>query len=94
MISKEEVKYMASLAKIEIKENELEKLANSLSKTVEYVEILDDLDMENLEPLYQVYDYNQVLRKDKVEEGLTREEVLQNTEEKQYGYFKLLNIMD
>lgn len=94
MISKEQVEYMASLAKFEIKENELDEFTNKLSGILEYVKILEDVDTKDVEPLYQVYDYKQVLREDIVEEGISREEVLQNTVEKQYGYFKLLNIMD
>lgn len=94
MISKEQVEYMASLAKLEIKENGLDEFTNKLSGILEYVKILEEVDTKDVEPLYQVYDYKQVLREDIVEEGISREEVLQNTVEKQYGYFKLLNIMD
>lgn len=94
MISKEQVKYMASLAKLEIPEDELDEFTNKLSDVLSYVEILNEVDTKNIEPLYQVYDYKQVFREDIVEEGMSREEVLQNTVEKQYGYFKLLNIMD
>ena len=94
MISKEQVKYMASLAKLEIKEKELGEFTNKIAKILESVEILNEVDTKDIEPLYQVYDYKQVLREDIVEEGISREEVLQNTVEKQYGYFKLLNIMD
>lgn len=94
MIYKEQVEHMASLAKLRLLEDELDEFTNKLSGVLKYVEILDEVDTKDVEPLYQVYGYNQIFRQDIVEEGLSREEVLQNTVEKQYGYFKLLNIMD
>lgn len=94
MIAKEEVEYMASLAKLKIEENKLDIFTKKVSDNLKYLEILDGVDTKDVESLYQVYDYKQVFREDIVEEGLTREEVLENTVEKQYGYFKLLNIMD
>ena len=36
----------------------------------------------------------QLLREDVVEEGLSKEDALRNAPEEQYGYFKLLNVMD
>ena len=94
MITKEQVEYISSLAKLKIAEEELEGFTSNISDVLSYLKILDEVDTKDVEPLYQVYDYKQVFREDIVEEGLTREEVLQNTVEKQYGYFKLLNIMD
>ena len=94
MITKEQVEYMASLAKLKIKDDKLDGFTKKISENLKYLEILGEVDTKDVEPLYQVYDYKQVFREDIVEEGLTREEVLENTVEKQYGYFKLLNIMD
>ena len=94
MISNEEIEYLAGLAKLNFSDEEKEKLKDNFSNILDFVGNLNKVDTENVEPLYQVYDYKQVLREDVVGESLSREEVLQNTVEKQYGYFKLLNIMD
>lgn len=94
MISKEEIEYLSDLAKLKFSEEEKEKLKDDFSKVLNSMGDLNRIDTENVEPLYQVYDYKQVLREDVIGESLSREEVLQNTVEKQYGYFKLLNIMD
>ena len=94
MISKEEIEYLSDLAKLNFSEEEKESLKSDFSNILDFVGNLSKVDTENIEPLYQVYDYKQVLREDVVGESLSREEVLQNTVEKQYGYFKLLNIMD
>ena len=94
MISKEQVEYMTSLAKLKISEDKIDEFTSNMGEVLDYLKILEEVETKDIEPLYQVYDYNQVFREDNVEEGLTREEVLENTVEKQYGYFKLLNIMD
>ena len=94
MILKEDVEYLSDLAKLKFSEEEKEELKDEFSKVLKFLQNLNKIDTEDIEPLYQVYDYKQVLREDIVGESLSREEVLQNTVEKQYGYFKLLNIMD
>ena len=94
MISKEEIEYLSDLAKLKFSEEEKERLKDDFSKVLNFMEDLNKIDTENVDPLYQVYDYKQVLREDIIGESLSREEVLQNTVENQYGYFKLLNIMD
>lgn len=94
MISKEEVKHIASLAKLKFSEEEIDEFTDKFSEVLSYVEKLNEVDTENVEPTYQVYDYIQVLREDIVKEGLSREEILQNTIEEQYGYFKLLKIVE
>ncbi|MBU5310506.1 Asp-tRNA(Asn)/Glu-tRNA(Gln) amidotransferase subunit GatC [Tissierella carlieri] len=94
MISKEDVKHVASLAKLKFSEEEIDEFTDKFSEVLAYVEKLNQIDTENIEPTYQVYDYNQKLREDTVKEGLQREEVLQNAIEEQYGYFKILKIVE
>ncbi|MDR7856694.1 Asp-tRNA(Asn)/Glu-tRNA(Gln) amidotransferase subunit GatC [Tissierella sp.] len=94
MITKEQVEHIASLAKLKFSDEEIDKFTNKFSDIVKYIEKLDEVNTAEVEPTYQVYEYNQRFREDIVKEGLTREEVLQNTLEKQYGYFKLFNILD
>lgn len=94
MISKEEVRHIASLAKLKFSEEEIDEFANKFSEVLTYVEKLNEVNTENIEPTYQIYDYNQRLREDEIKEGLSREEILQNAIEEQYGYFKLLKIVE
>lgn len=94
MITKEQVKHIANLAKLKFSEDELEGFTEKFSDILDYVEKLDAVNTEDVAPTFQVNDHIQELREDIVKEGLSRDEVLQNTVEKQYGYFKLFNIMD
>lgn len=94
MISKDQVEHMAEICKLKFSEEEIEDFTKKFSSVVEYVEKLDELDIEGVEPTYQVNSHTQKFREDTVKEGLTREEVLQNAPEEQYGYFKILKIVE
>jgi len=53
-ISESDVQYVASLAMLEVAENEKKELADQLSRIVEYVEHLNKLDVSGIEPTSQV----------------------------------------
>ena len=53
-ISESDVQYVASLAMLEVAENEKKELADQLSRIVEYVEQLNKLDVGGIEPTAQV----------------------------------------
>jgi aspartyl-tRNA(Asn)/glutamyl-tRNA(Gln) amidotransferase subunit C len=53
-ISESDVQYVASLAMLEVEENEKKELADQLSRIVEYVEQLNKLDVRGIEPTAQV----------------------------------------
>lgn len=94
MIDKEQIEYLGNLCKLKFSEVEKEEFTDEFSQILGFAERLNEVDTEDVEPLYQAYDYNQIFREDVVKESLSKEEVLQNTSEKQYGYFKLFNIME
>lgn len=94
MVSKEVVKHMAELSKLEFSDEELDHFTEEFSKIIEYVAQLTEIDTEGVEPTYNISQKTQPLREDVVRESLSREEVLKNAPEEQYGYFKLPNIME
>ncbi len=53
-ISEADVEYVAKLAMLEVAENEKKELAEQLSRIVDYVEKLNELDLEGIEPTAQV----------------------------------------
>ena len=69
MITKEEVAYIAKLARIELKPEELEKFRTDLSKILGYIEVLKTVDTEGIEPLAQVTGLENVFRPDEVKDG-------------------------
>ena len=94
MIDKEQVKKMAEISKLEFPEDELDEIREKISSVLDQIGILKEVDLEGVEPTYNVNTHSQHFREDKVRESLTREEVVANTKEEQYGYFKLFKIVE
>lgn len=94
MITKEIIKDMAELSKLSFSEDELDKLVQVLSQSLNFFEKINEVNCDNIEPTYVVNDYSAPLREDEVWESLPQEEVIKNTVEEQYGYFKILKVVD
>ncbi len=92
-ISKDQVKYVANLARLAITEDEAEKFTKQLDAIITFAEQLNELDTENVEPTSHVLEIKNVLREDVSKEGLPREEVLKNAPEEQDGQFKVPAIL-
>ncbi|NLV89207.1 MAG: Asp-tRNA(Asn)/Glu-tRNA(Gln) amidotransferase subunit GatC [Tissierellia bacterium] len=94
MVTKEQIEHIANLCKLKFSEEEKEKIVNEFNVTLKDLETLNKVDLENVEPTLSINQHIQRLREDVVTESLTKEEVLENTVEQQYGYFKLLKIVE
>ena len=75
-IGKDEVEYLADLAGIELSEAEKELFSHQLFRIIEYVEKLNELDLENVPPTAHTKILSNVFRKDVCEPGLTQEAAL------------------
>lgn len=80
MLSTEEVKHIAKLARLGLENGEVDKFSKQLSDILEYVKLLEEVDTENVEPTSQVTGLMNVSRKDKVSKKCTKEELLACTE--------------
>lgn len=93
-ISEEQVKRVAHLARLAITENEAQMLTEQLDKIITYAEQLNELNTDNVEPTSHVLEIKNVMREDRAQTGLPREEVLKNAPEHQDGQFKVPGIME
>ena len=64
MISKEDVKQVAKLARIEVSSKEEEKFSKELTLILNYIDKLNEVDTKGVEPLDQVTGIKNVIRKD------------------------------
>ncbi|MBZ2175482.1 Asp-tRNA(Asn)/Glu-tRNA(Gln) amidotransferase subunit GatC [Schnuerera sp. xch1] len=94
MVSKKDVKHIAELSKLEFSDKELTYFTEEFSNIVEYVGELKGIDIDEVEPTYNISSKIQPLREDNIKPSLPREEVLKNAPEEQYGYFRLPRVMD
>jgi aspartyl-tRNA(Asn)/glutamyl-tRNA(Gln) amidotransferase subunit C len=88
-ISKEDVKYIAALARIDVPEDKLEAMTKSLVGIVQYVEQLQKLDVENVKPTSHAVPVGNVLRPDVIKPSLTNQEALSVAVETKDGSFKV-----
>jgi aspartyl-tRNA(Asn)/glutamyl-tRNA(Gln) amidotransferase subunit C len=93
-ISVDQVKYVANLARLAITEEEANKFTKQLDNIISFAEQLNELDTENVEPTAHVLEIKNVMREDKAQQGLHREEVLKNAPEHQDGQIKVPGIME
>lgn len=63
-ISRDDVLHLAHLSKLQLTDGEVEALAADITNILGYVEQLDELDTENVEPSYQVTGLKSVWRGD------------------------------
>ena len=64
MITKEEVKHIAKLARLGLNEKEVEKFRKELSKILDYIEKLKEVDISNVEPTSHSIQVENVMRSD------------------------------
>jgi len=93
-ISKQEVEHVAKLARLELSEQEKEKLTDQLSNILTYVETLNSLDTKGVEPTSHVLDLKNVTRDDVAVPGLTQEQALANAPDKAAGHYKVPKIIE
>ena len=77
-VSIKDVKKIAKLAKLEFKDEELEKFTLQMNEILDYMEQLSEINTDNVEPLYHVIEVGNVLRNDEVKPSYLREEMLNN----------------
>ena len=88
-ITKEDVKYIAALARIDVPEDRLQDFAERLGGIVQYVEQLQKLDVADVKPTSHAVFVGNVLRPDVVKTSLTNKEALAIAVEAKDGSFKV-----
>ena len=81
-VDDEEVRHVASLARVDLEEPEVERFAAQFADILEYFEALEEVPDVDADA-----ELANVMRPDEVREGLTQEEALRNAPETEDGYF-------
>ncbi len=92
-ISEKEVEHIANLARIELTEEEKRSFTEQFNTILEYFEIINDLDTEDVPPTSHVIDVTNAFREDQVSPSLAMEDVLKNASKKERGFFKAPKII-
>ena len=93
-LSPEEVKKIAFLARLSIKEENIEQYSQDLSVILDLVEQMDAANVDDIEPMAHPQDAMQRLRDDVVTEVDQREKLMSNAPLKQDGLFLVPKVLD
>ncbi|AMP97592.1 Glutamyl-tRNA amidotransferase [Pedobacter cryoconitis] len=93
-IAKETIYKVADLARIEIAEQEVETLQADMNKILTFMEKLNELDTQNVEPLVYMNPEVNVWREDVVQQDITVSEGLKNSALHNEDFFLVPKILD
>jgi len=93
-LDKGTVKNIAYLARIRVEEDKLEPIAGDLSAIMGWIEQLQELDTDGVEPMASVCAVSQPLRKDVVNDGNCQDGVLRNAPEAEDGFFAVPKVLE
>lgn len=89
VISDETIEYVGILAKLELSEEEKEQAKKDMGEMLDYIDKLNELDTEGVEPMSHVFPVNNVFHEDVVTNGDGSVATLANAPEKKDGGFKV-----
>jgi len=84
---------LAHLARLKFDEEEKQEIKSDLQRMIVFVEKLNELDLENVEPLLHMSSEINVLREDKVEGSISRSEALKNAPLHDEQFFKVPKVI-
>ncbi|MCI8727591.1 MAG: Asp-tRNA(Asn)/Glu-tRNA(Gln) amidotransferase subunit GatC [Hungatella sp.] len=89
IISDETIEYVGILAKLELSEEEKEAAKKDMGRMLDYIDMLNELDTSQTEPMSHVFSINNVFRDDVVSNGDDKENMLKNAPECKEGAYKV-----
>ena len=84
---------VAGLAKLEFKGEEKEALKKDMERILTFMDLLNEVDTEGVEPLKYVTEGMLNLRKDESHTDITKKEALENAPSKDSDYFKVPKVL-
>jgi aspartyl-tRNA(Asn)/glutamyl-tRNA(Gln) amidotransferase subunit C len=88
-ISAEVVTKVARLARLDLTPAEIERTTTQLADMLEHFADIDALDLDDVAPMAQPYQLDNVFREDVIVPGLDRDEVLAAAPEAEHGRFRV-----
>lgn len=92
MITIKEVEHVAKLARLELTEDEKNKYSKQLGDILTYVEQMNKVDTDGVEPMSHAIPVVNVMREDEVVSEQTKDELMANAPSKEDGFFRVPKI--
>ena len=88
------IKHISKLSRISVDDKKAKKLEGDLNSIFEFIEKLNQLKTENIEPLTSIAETTLKLRSDEVKSNNIREEILKNSPEKNQDFFVVPKVVE
>jgi len=93
-VTKATIEHVANLARLNLTQDEMDRLTSEMENIISYVDKLNELDTSGVKPMEHVIPIKNVFREDRVEKSYDREKVLSNAPSRENGCFKVPKIVE
>ena len=93
-IDKDKIKHVSKLARISVNEKKIDDLTKDLSSIFKFIEKLNELNTDKVEPLSSILNEPLRSRKDEINVGNIREKILKNTPQKNEEFFVVPKVIE
>ncbi len=93
-LEQEEVLHLASLVRLGLSEEEIDKFRHQLGQILDYFQSLQELDTEGVPPTSHVIPLRNVMRDDVPALSMARDDVLANAPDQEDGYFRVRAVFE
>ena len=88
------IKHISKLSRISVDDEKAKKLAGDMNSIFDFIEKLNELNTDNIEPLTSVVETTLKLRVDEVKSGNIREQVLKNSPDENEDFFVVPRVVE
>ena len=93
-IDKDTVKHISKLARISLDEKKVDSLSKDLTSIMRFIEKLNKLNTEKINPLTSIINASLKSRKDEAKDGKIRDQILKNSPEKNDEFFVVPKVIE
>jgi aspartyl-tRNA(Asn)/glutamyl-tRNA(Gln) amidotransferase subunit C len=93
-VTAEDIKKISRLARIEVAPENRESIAQQVGGIIGWVEKLNEVNTDNVEPLTNVSESFLRLNQDEITDGNIAEDILKNSKDAKYGYFAVPKVIE
>ena len=93
-IDKETIKHISKLARISLDDKKINSLSKDLSSIMEFIEKLNELNTDKVNPLSSIINASLNSRNDEVKDGKIKDQILKNSPEKNDEFFVVPKVIE
>ena len=93
-ITTEEVKHVATLARLEFNEEDVQQFAHQLARIIDYIGKLNELDTTDVPPTSHVLPIRNVVKPDVAKSSYPRDDILEAAPSAEEGYFEVPKVIE